>query len=127
MCYSSFLHSSLTQSQKVPFKYCAFSISVSVVNHRDVCDTIRQSILNSKSIILFGVDKRIWHDSKICRARTYKTVVILQTKAMFTLYRTVKRSFAETVPERASVHTRNVTFEPISAPEQDYLAPFLNM
>ena len=27
-------------------------------------------------------------------------------KAMFTLYRIVKRSFAESVPDRASVHTR---------------------
>ena len=44
--------------------------------------------------------------------------------AMFTLYRTVKRSVAETVPDKASVHTRNATFRTISAPEQDYFAPF---
>ena len=29
------------------------------------------------------------------------------TEAMFTLYRIVKRSVAESVPDRASVHTRN--------------------
>ena len=40
-------------------------------------------------------------------------------KAMFTLYRIVKRSVAEIVPERASVHTRNTTTE------QDYFAPVL--
>ena len=44
--------------------------------------------------------------------------------ATFTLYRTVKRSVAETVPDKASVHTRNATFRTISAPEQDYFAPF---
>ena len=37
---------------------------------------------------------------------------------MFTLYRIVKRSVAGSVPDRASVHTRNVVFEAVSAPEQ---------
>ena len=37
---------------------------------------------------------------------------------MFTLYRIVKRSVAESVPDRASVHTRNAAFEAVSAPEQ---------
>ena len=37
---------------------------------------------------------------------------------MFTLYRTVKRSVAESVPDRASVHTGNAAFEAVSAPEQ---------
>ena len=37
---------------------------------------------------------------------------------MFTLYRIVKRSVAESVPDRASVHTRNASFEAVSAPEQ---------
>ena len=36
-----------------------------------------------------------------------------------------ERSVTETVPERASVHTRKATFGTISAPEQDYFAPFL--
>ena len=39
-------------------------------------------------------------------------------KAMFTLYRIVKRSVAESVPDRASVHTSNAAFEAVSAPEQ---------
>ena len=39
---------------------------------------------------------------------------------MFTLYRIVKRSGAETVPDKASVHTRNATFGTIYALEQDY-------
>ena len=43
---------------------------------------------------------------------------------MFTLYQIVKRSIAETVPDKVFVHTRNATFGTISAPEQDYLAPF---
>ena len=44
---------------------------------------------------------------------------------MFTLYRIVKRNAAETVSDKASVHTRNATFETISAPDQDCFAPFL--
>ena len=42
----------------------------------------------------------------------------LWSEAMFTLYRLVKRSIAESVPDRASVHTRNAAFEEVSAPEQ---------
>ena len=49
----------------------------------------------------------------------------VKAKAMFTLYRIVKRSVPETVPGKASVHTRNATFGTISAPEQDYFAPVL--
>ena len=37
---------------------------------------------------------------------------------MITLYRIVKRSVAESVPNRASVHIRNAVFEAVSAPEQ---------
>ena len=40
------------------------------------------------------------------------------TKAMFTLYRIVKRSATESVLDRASVHTRKAAFEAVSAPEQ---------
>ena len=46
-------------------------------------------------------------------------------KARFTLYRIVKRSAAETVPERASVHTWDATFGTLSALQQDYFASFL--
>ena len=49
------------------------------------------------------------------------------TKAMFTLYRIVKRSVAESVPDRASVHTRNAAFEAVSAPEQYCSAPLLKV
>ena len=45
---------------------------------------------------------------------------------MFTLYRIVKRSVAESVPDRASVHTRNAAFEAFSASEQYWSAPLLN-
>ena len=38
--------------------------------------------------------------------------------AMFTLYRIGKRSVAGSLPDRASVHTRNAPFEAVSAPEQ---------
>ena len=53
-----------------------------------------------------------------------------QTKkcwAMFTLYRIVKRSVAESVPDSASVHTRNAAFEAVSAPEQYCSAPLLKV
>ena len=46
---------------------------------------------------------------------------------MFTLYRIVKRSVAESVPDRASVHTRNSAFEAVSAPEQYCSAPLLKV
>ena len=46
---------------------------------------------------------------------------------MFTLYRIVKRSVAESVPDRASVHTRNPVFEAVSAPEQNCSTPLLKV
>ena len=46
---------------------------------------------------------------------------------MFTLYRTVKQSVAESVLDRASVHTRNTAFEAVSAPEQYCSAPLLKV
>ena len=46
---------------------------------------------------------------------------------MFTQYRTVKRSVAESVPYRASVHTRNAAFEAVSAPEQYCSAPLFKV
>ena len=46
---------------------------------------------------------------------------------MFTLYRIVKRSVTERVPDRASVHTRNAAFEAVSAPEQYCSAPLLQV
>ena len=47
--------------------------------------------------------------------------------AMFTLYRIVKRSVAESVPDRASVHTWTAAFEAVSAPEQYCSAPLLKV
>ena len=46
---------------------------------------------------------------------------------MFTLYRIVKRSVAESVPDRAAVRTRNAVFEAFSAPEQYCSAPLLKV
>ena len=46
---------------------------------------------------------------------------------MFTLYRIVKRSVAESVPDMASVHTRHAAFEAVSAPEQYCSAPLLKV
>ena len=46
---------------------------------------------------------------------------------MFTLYRIVKLSVAESVPDRASVHTRNAVFEAVSSPEQYCFASLLKM
>ena len=46
---------------------------------------------------------------------------------MFTLYRIVKRSVAESVTDGTSVHTRNTAFEAVSAPEQYCSAPLLNV
>ena len=42
---------------------------------------------------------------------------------MFTLYRIVKRSVAESVPDSASVRIRNAAFEAVSSPEQYCSAP----
>ena len=46
---------------------------------------------------------------------------------MFTLYRIVNRSVAESVPDRASVHTRNAAFEAVSAPKQSCSAPLFKV
>ena len=46
---------------------------------------------------------------------------------MFTLCWIVKRSVAESVPDRASVHTRNAAFEAVSAPEQNCFPPLLKV
>ena len=46
---------------------------------------------------------------------------------MFTLYRLVKQSVAESVLDRASVDTRNAAFEAFSALEQDCSAPLLKV
>ena len=46
---------------------------------------------------------------------------------MFTLYRILKRSVAESVPDRASVHTGNAAFGAVSAPEQYCSAPLLKV
>ena len=46
---------------------------------------------------------------------------------MFTLYRIVKRSVTESVPDRASFHNRNAAFEAVSAPEQYCSAPLLKV
>ena len=51
----------------------------------------------------------------------------LHFKAMFTLYQIVKWSVAESVPDRASVHTRNAAFKAVSAPEQYCSAPLLKV
>ena len=47
--------------------------------------------------------------------------------ATFTMYQPVKRSVAESVPDRGSVHTRNAAFEAVSAPEQYCSAPLLKV
>ena len=39
----------------------------------------------------------------------------------------MKRSVAESVPDRAFVHTRNAAFEAVSAPEQYCSAPLLKL
>ena len=46
---------------------------------------------------------------------------------MFTLYRIVKRRVPESVPNRASVHTRIAVFKAVSAPEQYCSAPLLKV
>ena len=56
----------------------------------------------------------------------YDLRVSLALYAIFILYRTVK-SITESVPDRASVNTRNDAFEAVSAPEQDRSAPLLKV
>ena len=46
---------------------------------------------------------------------------------MFTLYRIVKQSVAESVPDRASVHTKNAAFEAVSEQEKYCSAPLLKV
>ena len=46
---------------------------------------------------------------------------------MFTLYRIVKPSVTESVPDRASVHTGNAAFKAVSALEQYCSTPLLKV
>ena len=64
---------------------------------------------------------------KVCLSRCKKWLKTPGTMAMFTLYQIVKRSDAESVPDRASVHTRNAAFEAVSAPEQYCSTPLLKV
>ena len=57
----------------------------------------------------------------------YFIVCVLPSVAMFTLYWIVKRSVAESVLDRASVHTRNAAFEAFSGPEQCCFSPLLKV
>ena len=52
---------------------------------------------------------------------------IVGDKAMFTLYRIVNWSVAESVLDRASVHTRNAAFEAVSASGQYCSAPLFKV
>ena len=54
-------------------------------------------------------------------------VSVQEVKAMFILYRTVKRSVPESVPDMAFVYTRNAAFEAASALEQYCSAPLLKV
>ena len=54
-------------------------------------------------------------------------VVLTIVLVMFTLYRIVKRSVTENVPDRASVHTRYAAVEAIAVLEQYYSAPLLKV
>ena len=58
-----------------------------------------------------------WHHAGLAETN-FGAKYACATKAIFTLYRIVKRSVTESVPDRASVHTRNAAFEAVSAPEQ---------
>ena len=46
---------------------------------------------------------------------------------VFTLCRIVKWSVAESVPDRASLHTRNAALEAVSAPEQSCFSQLLKV
>ena len=50
------------------------------------------------------------------RHRIQQLKLICVSKAVFTLYGIVKRTVAESVLDRASVHTRKAAFEAFSAP-----------
>ena len=66
---------------------------------------------------------------KFCKNKVQKEQLTAkeQIKAMFTLYRIVKWSIATSVPDRASVHTRNTVLEAFSAPGQYCSAPLLKV
>ena len=52
---------------------------------------------------------------------------LVLSQVVLTLYQILKRSIAESVPDRASVHTGNTAFEAVSAPEQYCSAPLLKV
>ena len=94
---------------------------------------INTAVQELKSSIENKVDKQVFEvynkdaaqkiDDLEKRFGDYKAEAL----AMFTLYRIVKRSVAESVPDRASVYIRNAAFEAVSAPEQYCSAPLLKV
>ena len=74
----------------------------------------------------FGNKDKNW-DGTDFKTGQYKVFRVQFIEAMFTLYQIVKRSVAESVPDRASVHTRNATFEAVSLPKQCCSAPLLEV
>ena len=94
-------------------------------SRRSIIVTVKPAVITSflqqsDSILIVFFTTRFQRTSD-CNYRT------AQTEAMFTLYRIVKRSVAESVPDRASVHTRTAAFETVSAPEQYCSAPLLKV
>ena len=65
------------------------------------------------SVRLWGIFNNYKENLSVPRVHT---AALIESWAMFTLYRIVKRSVTESVPDRASVHTRNAGFEAVSAP-----------
>ena len=73
------------------------------------------------------VRQNVFFLADVCTLFLTPRASVEESKAMFTLYRIVKRSVAESVPDRASVHTRNAAFEAICAPKQYCSAPLLKV
>ena len=90
-------------------------------------EIIYESInLNVVECNLFALCGRV---VKVSRLKNDRKMVQESEKswAVFTLNRTVKRDVAESVPNRASVHTRDAALKAVSAPAQNCTIPLLKV
>ena len=108
---------------KLQFLKTEFRVSFDVIHYTNSRKTkiiVHLSTgFKSKHIIEIGLSGKRGKRGK----RRKPVIMNYYNKAMFTLYWIVKRSITESVPDRASVHTRIAAFEAVSAPDQYCSAP----
>ena len=112
-------------SYQVAYKISPYFTTRSTKSHRLLCLSLQiiawlEDSLKSTMVSLLEFRNRVIDTiSEITKIPKLKFQIGRQKsfQAMFTLYRIVKQSVTESVPDKASVHTRNAAFEVVSDPE----------